>query len=190
MAIYYQHIGERLAERDFPRTLGTLPAAMHEFLLADIETYLDHLDIAELEDIRSKHNHLSPRGFQIWGLPSGAERVLSEMCTGDYLMLLESIDFRYCGKVIHRVTEFCWELSRHLWGEQRFPIIVFLQGKFIQYDWLEFVADFQFNQKYHMRGNTMKLAQSRIEQSKYMTENAFISHIWNTKEFRPFLLSD
>jgi hypothetical protein len=54
----------------------------------------------------------------------GARDVLADMKTGDFLMLLESSDFRYVGQVIHRVSQPCWDLSRHIWSEQRFPIII------------------------------------------------------------------
>ena len=112
-------------------------------------------------------------------------RVLNKMETGDYLMLLESTDFTYCGQVIHRVTNMCPELSTHIWGEQRFPITIFLQGELIEYGWDQFVADFNFASNYHMRGNTANVGPERMAESKFVDENAFIAKLLTTKGTNP-----
>lgn len=150
MTVYYQHIGERLSARDFPRSLGTPTNGLKRFQFKDAEEFLQHLNPLEIADIKSKTQQLAPTGFQIWGIPSGAQRVVTNMQTGDYLMLLESTDFTYCGQVIHRVSDLCHDLSYDIWGEQRFPIIIFLQGELISYGWDEFVEDFSFAPNYHM----------------------------------------
>src|SRR3954447_22279830 len=121
MAVYYQHIGQKLAARDFPRSLGTREAGLRRFGLGDVEPYLGHLPPEELADMAAKVRDLAPTGFQVWGIPSGAAAVLAGMATGDFLLLLESTEFRYVGQVIHRASEMCWDLSDHIWGEQRFP---------------------------------------------------------------------
>ncbi len=135
MTVYYQHIGERLSARDFPRSLGTLTDGLKRFRFEDVEEFLYHLSPLEIADFKSNTQQLAPTGFQIWGIPSGAQRVVAHMQTGDYLMLLESTDFTYCGQVIHRVSDLCHDLSYDIWGEQRFPIIIFLQGEMISYGW-------------------------------------------------------
>src|SRR5215212_2286836 len=102
MAVYYQHIGERLATRDFPKSLGTREAGLRRFGLSDVEPFLRHLPPDELVDIAAKVRDLAPTGFQVWGIPSGAAPVLAGMDAGDFLLLLESTEFRYVGQVIHR----------------------------------------------------------------------------------------
>src|SRR5208283_1413597 len=90
---------------------------LRRFHWPEIASFVRHLSPLEAAEMRSKVAELAPTGFQIWGIPSGAAQVLKDMETGDYLMLLESTDFRYVGQVIHRVSENCWDLSDHIWGE-------------------------------------------------------------------------
>ena len=186
MTVYYQHIGERLSARDFPRSLGTPTDGLRRFRFEDVEGFVQHLNPLEIADIKSKTQHLSPTGFQIWGIPSGAQRVLNNMETGDYLMLLESTDFTYCGQVIHRVSDMCHDLSYDIWGEQRFPIIIFLQGEMISYGWDTFVEDFGFASNYHMRGNTANIRPDRIVSSRFGNEEIFIVDLLTTKGTNPF----
>jgi hypothetical protein len=181
MTVYYQHIGERLAARDFPRSLGTREDGLKRFSLRDIEPFLRNLPPDELADIAAKLHDLAPTGFQVWGIPSGAAGVLAHMTTGDFLLLLESVGFRYVGQVIHRVSELCWDLSQHIWGEQRFPILILLQGELIDYAWAEFVEEFGFAANYHMRGNTMRLAEERLLASRFGGEEGFIAALLATK---------
>jgi hypothetical protein len=185
MTIYYQHIGERLTARDFPKSLGTAGSGLVRFGFKDIEGFLEHLTPLELLDIESKCSQLAPTGFQIWGIPSGAQRVLEKMQTGDFLMLLESTDFAYCGQVLHRITDMCPDLSNEIWGEQKFPIIILLQGEMISYGWNEFAEHFGFAPNYHMRGNTMSLSAKRVIESTSGTEEAFISSVLTTKGTNP-----
>lgn len=181
MAVYYQHIGEKLAARDFPRSLGTREGGLRRFSFDEIEPFLRHLPAEELVDIASKVRDLVPDGFQVWGIPSGAARVLAGMATGDFLLLLESTAFRYVGQVIHRASEMCWDLSGHIWSEQRFPILILTQGELIDYAWAEFRIDFGLAANYHMRGNTMRLADDRLLGSRYGGEEAFVAALLSTK---------
>ena len=135
----------------------------------------------ELTEIGAKVRDFAPTGFQIRGIPSGAEAVLAGMVTGDFLLLLESTEFRYVGQVIHRASELCWNLSDHIWGEQRFPILILLQGELIDYSWAEFVAAFGFAATYHMRGNTMRLADERLIASRFGSEEAFVAALLASK---------
>jgi len=186
MTVYYQHIGEQMAARDFPRSLGTPTSGLKRFSFEDVEEFLQHLNPLEIADIKSKSRELAPTGFQMWGIPSGAQRVLAKMQTGDFLMLLESTDFTYCGQVIHRVTDLCYDLSYDIWGEQRFPIIVLLQGEMISYGWGEFLEDFNFASNYHLRGTTANIRTERVASSKFGTEEVFIANLLTTKGTNPF----
>jgi hypothetical protein len=186
MTVYYQHIGERLSARDFPRSLGTQSSGLKRFNFGDVAEFLDHLNPFETSEIKSKMQDFAPTGFQIWGIPSGAQSVIANMQTGDYLMLLESTDFTYCGQVIHRVSDLCHDLSYHIWGEQRFPIIIFLQGEMISYGWDEFKEDFDFAFKYHMRGHTANISPVRMANSNFQNEDKFIASLLTTKGSNPF----
>lgn len=181
MAIYYQHIGREMWARDAPRTLGS-DDGVRRFSIEDIRPYLTDISPVSVEAIASLGADIAPTGFQIWGLPSGAQRVLTHMTAGDYLILLEAEEFRYAGQVIQRLHEPSRELSNFLWGEQRFPLIVILQGQLIRYSWDAFKTEFDFDSRYHMRGNTMRLAPDRFEESSWTSEEEFIAHLFRTDE--------
>jgi hypothetical protein len=180
MTIYYQHIGRALWARDAPRSIGT-ERGLKEFSLADIMPHLADLTSLEVEKMKGKLTRESEGTFQIWGLPTGAQHVIRELSDGDHLLLLESEDFRYVGKVVHHLSEPCWDLSQQIWGEQKFPLIVLLQGSLVRYSWEAFVSDFGFAQNYHMRGNTMKLADAKLRMSPFGSEDAFVEHLVRTE---------
>lgn len=180
MTIYYQHIGEVMWARDAPCSIGAPSTGLVRFSFRDIEPFLKELDTFELVSIQRQVAKLAPNGFQIWGIPSGARHVLEPMETGDFLLLLESSDFAYAGEVIHRISQHCWELSSHIWGEARFPLIILLKGELILYSWDEFREHFGFAANYHMRGNTMRLNAKRIASSPSRTEQAFIARVLAT----------
>ena len=52
MTVYYQHIGERLSARDFPRSLGTLTDGLKRFRFEDVEEFLYHLSPLEIADFK------------------------------------------------------------------------------------------------------------------------------------------
>ena len=166
--------------RDAPKSIGTKNDGLKRFQISDIEAFIGHLDPFEQMSTTDAVKTLAPTGFQIWGIPEGASGVLATMAGGDFLLLLESIDFAYVGQVIQRLSEPCWDLSRHIWGEQRFPLIILLQGQLISYPWEQFKEDFRLASNYEMRGQTAKLGPQRIPNSNFETEEAFIARLLTT----------
>jgi hypothetical protein len=166
-----------MVARDFPRSIGTLSGGMCHFTFEDIANDLRNLTSHEQEEIAERSSRGCPQGFQIWGLPSPASQVLKSMTCSDRLLLLESDRFSYIGVVIHRVSELCYELSRSIWRESAFPVIVLLKGELIQYPWETFLKDFDFDSNYHMRGNTAKLADGRFKASRFTSEDAFHAYV-------------
>jgi hypothetical protein len=132
MAIFFHHVGEQGGQRDFPKTIGTRKRGLVRFQWDEVAPYLDHLSAAESRGLEQQAAAAAPNGFQVWGIPSGAKSALKNFSIGDYLLLLESAAFGggfvYAGKAIGVPPGECWDLSRHLWGEQKFPLIVFLVG--------------------------------------------------------------
>lgn len=173
MAIYYQHIGRDLWARDAPLSIVDQDRLI-DFEFHDLEGSFTSLSPEELDHVRAD---LGGKSFQIWGLPSGAAKVLKHMVPGDHLMLLESEEFRYVGNVLHYMNEPSWDLSARIWGEQRFPLIVMLQGSAIHYPWVKFVRELGFAVNYHMRGNTCRIADERITSSRFGTERDFIKNL-------------
>ena len=100
-------------------------------------------------------------------------------------MLLESIHFPYVGQVLHRISEPCWDLSEYIWHDKHFPIIVFLQGELISYQWDDFIKHFGFKTNYHLRGQTMKLSEEKVAQSPSGSEESFIATLATTMGSNP-----
>ena len=92
-------------------------------------------------------------------------------------MLLESSDSRYVGPSDLPHLSAMLGPSRHVWGEIGFPLIILLQGELVSYEWYAFVKEFGFAPNYHMRGNTMRLADARLSGSRFQTDNAFIAEV-------------
>lgn len=177
MSVFYQHIGQAMWARDAPISLGS-ENELQRFKMSDLEGHLSDISPLIVDNLKILETSVAPTGFQIWGLPSGAERIIRNMSPGDYLLLLENEYFRYAGQVIYHLNEPSWNLSNHLWGEQRFPLIVFLQGQIIKYSWDTFKFDFDFNPRYHMRGNTMRLSSSKIAKSRFDSEERFMAALF------------
>ena len=142
MTVFFQHVGEAGGARDFPKTIGTPKNGVRHFDFTELEPFLSHLPAGEVEQLQEDTVAYAPDGFQIWGIPSGAKSVLRDFRSGDYLLLLEAVGpggtFAYVGRAIAKPSQECFELSRHLWGEQRFPLIVFLKGNLTSYRWFNF----------------------------------------------------
>lgn len=146
MTIYFQHVGEKGGLLDFPKTIGCAPNGLVTFHFDDIRSYLDNISESEKQTLGRATESLSPEGFQIWGIPSGAKSVLRSLGVGDILLLLEAIGpggtFAYGGRVIAFPSKESFRLSRHLWGEERFPLIVFLKGFLTNYRWHDFCGEY------------------------------------------------
>ncbi len=143
----------------------------------EVEQFLPEIAPGEIANLRQIEDELAPTGFQIWGLPGGAESVISRMTAGDYLMLLESEYFAYAGQVLHKLSVPSWTLSSHIWDEQKFPLIVFLQGQMIEYDWGKFKAEFDISPNYNLRGRTTSLSSKKIVNSRFGDEEAFVTYL-------------
>jgi len=181
MTIYYQHVGEQGAGRDFPKTIGTEQAGLKRFSFSDVVRYLDGLTQHDKDDIERICGDKANNGFQIWGIPSGAKVVLANMVPGDILLLLETNGpggfFRYAGQVICKIPQESFRLSQHLWGESRFPIIIFLLGSLITYPWYDFCDAFGIKRNYDLRGKTANLKEERLYNSVFRTEEDFLRSI-------------
>jgi len=132
MTVFFQHVGEKGGSRDFPRTIGTQKDGLKYLHFAELIPHLKNLTANELEQLKRDTSERAPDGFQVWGIPSGAKAILRDFQNGDYLLLLEAVgpggSFAYAGRAIAMPPKECFDLSMHLWGEQRFPLIVFLKG--------------------------------------------------------------
>ena len=166
--------------RDGPASVGAPKSGTVRFSVDEILPNLDPVPPPEMTALRDSVDRLAPEGFQIWGLPSGAAKTIQTMVEGDYLLLLENVAFRYGGKVVHKISVPLWNLSEHVWGESRFPLIVFLTGKMILYHWDRFVADFDYDPNYDWRklqGRTNRIADAKVRASRFADESTYLSYL-------------
>jgi len=178
MTTYFQHVGQAGGQRDFPRTIGTAFSGLKQFAYDDIAHQLDTLTQLERDRVRSEAAQISPEGFQIWGIPSGAKSVLRSFSTGDYLLLLENIGdygkFAYAGRAVSVLPRECYDLSRFLWGEDKFPLIALLKGDLTDFSWTRFCNDFGYKPHWNPAGQTYQVLEERILASPYETEDELI----------------
>jgi hypothetical protein len=184
MSIYFPHVGERGGRRDFPKTIGDREGGLKRFSLLEIESHLTELSRRELAELRVAIETEATDGFQIWGIPSGARSILRSLAFDDWLLLLESDRpggaFHYAGRVIYCPERELFRLSNHLWGEERFPIVLFLVGNLINLGWETFRDDFDFAPNWRLAGNTYPLKEERIASSRFGTEMAFVAAVLST----------
>jgi hypothetical protein len=178
MTIFFQHVGEKGGQRDFPRTIGTPQSGLVVFTFDNVRKQLGHLPETEMDQLERDCKRLAPDGFQIWSIPSGAKSVLRTLVVGDYLLLLESVGpggvFAYGGIIVARPSQECFDLSVHLWGENRFPLIVFMRGNLTSYRWYDFCEALGYRQNWNPAGMTSRVLTKRLLNSPYTDEAGLI----------------
>ncbi len=176
MTLYFQHVGEANARRDFPRTIATGDGLIR-FKFGDIETDLGCLSGSERAELADTLETSAPEGFQIWGVPSGAKSMLRYLTKGDHFALLVSIrpfgQIEYVGQIVGAPSEPCYDLSTRLWGEQRFPLIVFMVGWVAAYPWEQFRDRLGYASNWDPAGKTWPVKQERLRAAGE-TEETFV----------------
>lgn len=170
--IFYQQAGRR-GEADFPKSIVDAQGALRRF---NAESLLTEFDFPP--EVTSA---LPRDDVQVWGVPSGARNYFQKMRPGDVFLLigqlskhaLEFGQFFYAGRIVHVVEQENFGLSGRIWGDQGFPLIFLLEGRLIDYSWLEFSSDFGFKPGFYVAGQTMRVAPERVETSPYKSVEAF-----------------
>jgi 5-methylcytosine-specific restriction protein A len=115
------------------------------------------------------------------GIPSGARAILRNFQVGDYLLLLRAVGpggtFAYVGRAVAKPSRECFELSQKLWGEQRFPLILFLKGNLTSYDWFTFCDNLGYNKNWNPVGQTYRIQPERLHFSPYDDEDGLIKAV-------------
>ncbi|MFO3796831.1 MAG: HNH endonuclease [Anaerolineales bacterium] len=181
MTVYFQHVGEKGGQRDFPKTIGTARSGLKQFSFDEIAHYLRNLADSEQDALRDDLQKFAPNGFQIWGIPSGASSILKNLKTGDYLLLLEAAglggSFAYGGRVVAFPSSECFELSEHLWGEAKFPLIVFLNGELTNYPWQSFCQLLGYKTNWNPAGQTYRVTEEKMEHAGHFDDERLVEEV-------------
>ncbi|WP_376089033.1 hypothetical protein ACE7GA_17230 [Roseomonas sp. CCTCC AB2023176] len=177
MQAFYQHVGEIGSERDFPKSLFGEGGQVRRFQLPDISKYLP-LTTVEKRELAAECGKASPFGFQIWGVPAGAQAVMRQVQVGDVFLLLRTVGpegrFGYAGRVIGIPRCDGRALSEKLWGEARFPLIIFLEGGASILPWPEFCASVGYGARLNPRGQTARIHPDKLSASAYRDANGLL----------------
>ena len=180
VAIYFQHVGERGGSRDFPKTIGDAAVGLRQFTVETVPG-LQNFPTAEVDRLRVALQREGLDSFQIWGVPSGAKSIIASLSEGDWFLLLTSDrpggQFYYGGQVIFRMSGEQFGLSRELWGEERFPLLIFMRGRLTSHPWETFRRSFGFKENWRLAGQTYRLTPERLSQSPYADERLAIDAI-------------
>lgn len=181
MTVYFQHVGESGGRRDFPKTIGTMEDGVVEFRFSDIAGHLSNFSNEEKDALEQQLTQLSPTGFQIWGIPSGAKSVLRNLKIHDSLLLLESAgyggSFAYGGKIVAFPSKECFELSQHLWGEAKFPLIVFMKGKMANFLWRDFCNLVNYKANWNPAGQTYRITEDKMNFGGFQDDNQLLDRV-------------
>jgi len=184
MAIYFQHVGERGGLRDFPKTIGDEKTGLRQFLPEDVTGLDEALGPEEFGRLNQTVASLAPNGFQVWGIPSGAKSVIANLREGDWFFLLTSDmpggQFYYAGQVLFRVRGEHFDISRGLWGEARFPLLILLRGGLTSFTWEAFRTAFGYKSNWRLSGQTYRLTPERISMSQYADEARVVGALLGT----------
>jgi hypothetical protein len=181
MTVFWQHVGAANSARNFPRTVGIPSKGLREFSTSDVRSLLNGLGPLQQSELERNFDTIGTTKFQIWGLPTGAKEILEKMNSGDYLLLLDTNGeggaFRYIGRILYRLPSEQWDLSKHLWKDTSYPIIVLLRGHLIEYPWVSFLADFHYGSGLRPMGRTYRIAKKAIAESRFGNEAMFYNKV-------------
>lgn len=161
MRLFYHHVGEPGATRDFPKTVfSRIPLSVVDGSIPDG----DANKAALLMQLKSAF----PDGtFNCWGVPSGAGFVIRTMTPGDVVLLIESI--RLAGSIPALAQVLIFQpvpfptLSEALWGDERYPYIFFFNTTKITLAWLDFLEHVGYKPRLNPRGQFLVVGDDRWE---------------------------
>jgi 5-methylcytosine-specific restriction protein A len=129
------------------------------------------LDPKQKGELADRLNTIAPDGFQIWGVPEGAKTILRDVAEGDAFLLLrtwgEEGRFGYAGTVVGIPRCLATVASKHLWGEDRFPLLLFLTGGPSELPWRDFRAGLGYAANWDPRGQTYPVKLNRLTDSPF-----------------------
>ncbi|WP_028963158.1 HNH endonuclease [Sulfobacillus thermosulfidooxidans] len=123
MNIFIHHVGKDGANRDFPKSIeNQVPSQKTKLYKSTFRN--------GLKNIGDETN--------IWGVPAGAKPIFDQLNEGDWIFLIGSLNkipdtqtweskIRFAFQIVDYtigIEEQAFDLSKSIWGEPRFPLVV------------------------------------------------------------------
>lgn len=156
MQLYFHEVGIKGAESAFPRTVYKKIKTEIIANFTNNPEYTQKILNEEFSD-----------GFcNVWGVPKGAASIIKKIQTGDIVLLIRTRakdgDVPILCKIKFILNESLPELSKLLWGDERFPLIFLFESEVISYTWKELVNDLGYSHKFRPNGSIYRVMEERL----------------------------
>ncbi|GHP00629.1 hypothetical protein KSF_106760 [Reticulibacter mediterranei] len=155
--LYLHHIGIEGFDTDAPKTL---------YNTQNIESICCVLDDEHREQTHAVLHRLFPGGqCYCWGVPEKAP-VLGNLTAGDYVLLMRTTrvggEIPVLGWVKYVLPVQSPELSRVLWGKDKYPLIFMFEAERISLTWDEFRLHMGYSDRYDPHGRFQSVRPKKL----------------------------
>jgi len=160
MKLFYHHVGLKGANEDFRKTV------FDEVQLSFVDSQLKNSSAFNDELLFRLTNAFPSKKFNCWGVPTGAKSVISNLETGDVVLLVKTTAGEGSVPVLCKVEVFVKSelesLSKALWGSDKYPYIFFFNTKLLELTWDAFSEQIGYSANFNPRGQFYLVAESRL----------------------------
>lgn len=160
MKLYYHHVGLVGANEDFKKTVfGRVPISV-------VKNNVNDKNPNKAEMLKVLKANFPDGKFNCWGVPSGASSVINNLDVGDAVLLVESTGGDGRVPALCRVVGF-WkdelrQLSKALWGNDKFPYIFFFHTEKLNLTWKQMLSHLGYKPNFDPRGKFYSVADSKL----------------------------
>lgn len=160
MKLFYHHVGILGAKEDFKKTIFT------EVSISVVEKNVDEKNPNKQAMLEALKTNFPSGKFNCWGVPSGANNVINNLNDSDAVLLVESTSNEGRVPVLCKVVCF-WkdefsQLSKALWGNDKFPYIFFFRTEKLNLTWGELLSHLGYKPNFDPRGKFYSVADSKL----------------------------
>jgi hypothetical protein len=160
MKLYYHHVGLKGAKEDFKKTVfGKVSISVVNDGVPDNYSHKSKmLNLLEANFPDGK--------FNCWGVPAGASSVIKNIEDGDAVLLVESTGTDGRVPALCIVAGF-WRdelrnLSKALWGDDKFPYIFFFSTERLNLTWRQLREHLGYSPNFDPRGKFYSVADKKL----------------------------
>lgn len=173
MKLYYHHVGEEGAQRDFPKTVyGDVPISV-------VEESTPEPVRGDL--VRQLRQRFPLDKFNCWGVPAGAHRVINRLQQGDFVLLAGHMGIfdGYFEALCHIEVYVHYPLpglSQALWGNEIYPYVFFFRTEPIDLSWAQFKQHLGYKDTYWVAPHFLSVSDEKV-QTGFQSMAAYIEYI-------------